>query len=330
MSFGYSEKYEGHKESVLYVKFLSSHHLISASLDGELLFWDLLTKKTIKKIKIPRFTSQEICIYLVIDDSLYVGHSEGLIASCGLESGALIFTLKGHSDQISGLAFNENSLFSSSQDCSIRSWSLKTGSCEVIYQFSDPVSDIFIQNSHLFLSSWDKMVRAINIQEGSIVLEFLAGEKPLRSLFVDENLVFSGGCDLVIKSFDMISSKTCEFKGIRSWVMGLTVFEEFLVAFCDDKMISVWNKSNCKLVEQFSGHLDGVTCLEIGPEIMVSGGFDHLVLTWDVVEMKTRIAERGNMTRNDIESRRIETYFRALNSKKKGKKNKKGKKSKKK
>ena len=330
MSFGYAGKLESHQESILFLKLISPTQLLSASLDGQVIFWDLLSQKPKKKLSIPKSTSQEICTYLVKDQDLFIGHSEGHLVSCSLSSASLLLTFKGHSDQVTCLAASLDSLISSSQDCTIRSWDCKSGSCEVIYQFSDPISDIFIHNGHLFLSSWDKMVRAINVQEGSISFEFVAADKPLRSLCVDGNLVFSGGCDLVVKSYDLTSGKTAEFKGIKSWVMGLRVFEEFLIAFCDDKLISVWNKNNSKLLEQFSGHLDGVTCLEISSEFMYSGGFDHLVLIWNVVEMKTRIAERSCMTSNDIESRRIETYFRALNSKKKGKKNKKGKKSKKK
>ena len=330
MSFGYTSKLESHKESILFLKLISPTQLLSASLDGQVIYWDLISQKPKKKFSTPKASSQEICTYHMQDQILFIGHSEGHLVSLSLSSVSLLQTFKGHSDQITCLVSNSDSLISSSQDCTIRSWNAKSGSCEVIYQFSDPISDIFIHNGHLFLSSWDKMVRAINVQEGTISFEFVAGDKPLRSLCVDGNLVFSGGCDLVIKSYDLNSAKTAEFKGIKSWVMGLRVFEEFLIAFCDDKMISVWNKNNSKLLEQFSGHLDGVTCLEISNEFMYSGGFDHLVLTWNVVEMKTRIAERAWMTSNDIESRRIETYFRALNSKKKGKKNKKGKKSKKK
>ena len=83
-------------------------------------------------------------------------------------------------------------------------------------------------------------------------------------------------------------------------------------------------------MEQFSGHEDGVTCLEFDSDHVYSAGFDQNVLVWDVDEMKIRIKERGIMTKEDIESRKIETFYRALNSQKKGKSSKKNKKIKKK
>ena len=79
-------------------------------------------------------------------------------------------------------------------------------------------------------------------------------------------------------------------------------------------------------MEQFSGHEDGVTCLEFDSDHVYSAGFDQNVLVWDVDEMKIRIKERGIMTKEDIESRKIETFYRALNSQKKGKSSKKNKK----
>ena len=44
--------------------------------------------------------------------------------------------------------------------------------------------------------------------------------------------------------------------------------------------------------------------------------------------MKERIEETSVMTKEDIDNRKIETFYRALNSTKKEKKNKKGKKNK--
>ena len=53
-------------------------------------------------------------------------------------------------------------------------------------------------------------------------------------------------------------------------------------------------------------------------------------MVWDLDEMRKRLEERRVMIREDIESRRIENFYRALINNKKGNKNKKGKKNKKK
>ena len=77
-------------------------------------------------------------------------------------------------------------------------------------------------------------------------------------------------------------------------------------------------------MEEFEGHEDGVTCLEFANGTLYSGSFDHSIRSWDLVEMYKRIQERQFMIREDILTRKIETYFGALSAKKKGKKGKKG------
>ena len=57
--------------------------------------------------------------------------------------------------------------------------------------------------------------------------------------------------------------------------------------------------------------------------MLYTGSYDHSIRNWDLSEMYKRIQERAFMIREDIETRRIETYFRLM-SKKKGKKGKGG------
>ena len=333
MNYGYSHKLVGHKDTLIMIGVVEEGlgvKLVSCSVDGNILCWDLRSHRILNKSQIPVITPQEISVCQVFSGVILLGYSEGLISKFGLDSKSLINSYKGHSDQITALSLSEKGLFSSSHDCSIRRWCLDSAQCEVIYQFSDPISYIFSTGNDLFLASWDRYVRLIDIDQGCITSEFLAADKPIQCMCTDEDRVYVGGSDLVIKSWELGTLKSVEFKGIRSWVMGLKVHGNFLIAFSDDKLISVWDKINGKLLEQFSGHLDGVTCMEIFGDKIYSGSFDQNILVWDMEEMRKRIEERSVMTREDIESRKIETFLRALNNTKKGKTNKKGKKNKKK
>lgn len=333
MSFGYAHKLVGHGDTIaglhIYCETFRTC-LISCSLDGSVMHWDLNERKIIYKTKLPKITNQDFCIFQILDDMLYVGYSEGLLGNFALESMANIHIFKGHTDQVTALSIYDSSILSASQDCSVRRWESKTGLCEVVYQFSDPISDIIVKNTQLYVASWDRCVKIIDLEEGVIVTEFLATDKPIRCMCVDGNTIFVGGCGLVVISWELPSLKSLEYKGMKSWALGIKVVGSLLFGFSDDKMISVWDKITGKLLEQFSGHHDGITCMELTEDFIYSGSFDQSILIWDIEEMKVRISERALMTREDIESRKIETFFRALNTKKKGKKNKKGKKSKKK
>jgi WD40 repeat protein len=332
MNFGYEHKLTGHQDtiSLLYISYdFIPHRLISCSLDGQIIHWDLKKYQIILKTKISILTKEEIVCYFINEKLIFIGFSEGLVSSFGFDDGSVVNTYKGHTDQITAIKNYNLCLLSSSCDCSIRKWNIKTGVCEMVYQFSDPISDIIVKNTNLILGSWDRYIRIIDLEENSIVSEILVADKPIRCIWFDDNVLYAGGCDLILRSWNVLTSKSLEYKGMKSWAMGLRVFSQFLVGYSDDKFISVWDKSTSKLLEQFSGHIDGITCLEIYADFIYSGSFDQTILLWNIEEMKTRIKERAIMTKEDIDSRKIETFFRELNTNKKGKKNKKSKKKKK-
>jgi len=52
-----------------------------------------------------------------------------------------------------------------------------------------------------------------------------------------------------------------------------------------------------------------------------SASFDHYLMHWDLAALKLRIEERAQMRREEVMSRRMETYFRMIEEKyNKGKK----------
>lgn len=82
-----------------------------------------------------------------------------------------------------------------------------------------------------------------------------------------------------------------------------------------------------KLVEEFMGHKDGVTCFEFCDKMLYSGSYDHSIRSWDLQEMVKRIWDRRMMLKEELWSKKLEAYLAIKNKgKKKGKKGKKGKK----
>jgi len=85
------------------------------------------------------------------------------------------------------------------------------------------------------------------------------------------------------------------------------------------------------MIEELTGHENGVTCLEFANRELFSGSFDHYIICWDLPEIEKRIHERSLMREEDILSRRMELDYSIVHGKKrKGKKGAKGKKGKKK
>ena len=91
----------------------------------------------------------------------------------------------------------------------------------------------------------------------------------------------------------------------------------------DDRSIIIWNIESTKMLEQLTGHENGVTSIGFAAGDLYTGSFDHHVICWDLNDLEDRISEKEDMRQADIESRRYEVYWRLMDAKK-GKKRGKG------
>jgi WD40 repeat protein len=323
-SRAYKDRLKGHKDTILVLSAPDGpdgHILVSGSADGIVRAWDLKARTTKFKLQLERPNGkQEITTYSVLSSKVFVGYVDGEIVGYSLEDSQLLGIYKGHTAAITAMKASSR-LVSASQDCTIRLWNVASKECEVIYQFADPVSDIIIREHEIIAGSWDRMLRIVDLRENTIKDTIIASEQPIKCMEIDGNVVYVGGCEMVIRAWDLENSACKEFKGHKSWVLGLRVFGEYLYSYSDDRTIKVWDKSTGRCLEDFTGHDDGVTCIDFAAMRLYSGSYDHSIRSWDLVEMYKRIQERAFMVKEDIESRRIETYDRLM-SKKKGKKGK--------
>ena len=62
-------------------------------------------------------------------------------------------------------------------------------------------------------------------------------------------------------------------------------------------------------------HRNGVTSIVLCYGFLVTASFDHYVITWEYAALEERIIEKQLMREEDILSRKIEVYNRALEGK---------------
>lgn len=325
-SRAYKDRLKGHKDTILVLYAPDGpdgHLLVSGSADGVIRTWDLKGRTVKDKRQLERpGGKQDITTYKFMGSSLFAGYTDGEIVSYSLEDPKLISIYKGHTSTVTSLKITKK-LVSASQDSTIRIWNISTQECEVIYQFADPISDLVIKEFEIIAGSWDRMLRIVDLRENTIKDTLIASEQPIKCMESENNIIFVGGCEMVIRAWDIENSQGKEFKGHKSWVLGLKVQADYLYSYSDDRTIKVWDKGTGRCLEEFVGHDDGVTCIEFADGMLYSGSYDHSIRSWDLQEMYKRISERSMMIREDIETRRIETYTRLMS--KKGKKGKKGK-----
>ena len=329
-SRAYRERLRGHKDTVLNLYAPDGpegHILLSGAADGVVRAWDLKGRSVLFKLLLQRPDSNsDIMFFNFTGTSVNVGYADGNICSYSLNSSELKCMMTGHVGSVNSILFHDGKLYSAGQDGTVRVWNMKDTECEVIYQFTDPISAICYKNDTLYAASWDKMVRLINPKDHTVKESILASENAIRAILVDEEWLYTAGCEPTVRGYNLETGEHKTFYGHRSWVYGLNTFQNFLYSYSDDKSIRVWDIKTSKCVEEFLGHEDGVTCLEFVDNMIYTGSMDHSIRSWDLKELYKRVFEREMMTKEDILSRKIEVYQRLLKAKKGKKKGKKGKK----
>eukprot|EP00536_Pseudo-nitzschia_multiseries_P000793 jgi/Psemu1/300319/fgenesh1_kg.10_\ len=230
-------------------------------------------------------------------------------------------TLKGHGDWVTSLATtpeDPNLLLSASRDKSVIVWQLYNGSTPSTTNVEDHeygfarralrghshfVSDVVISSDGAFAlsASWDSELRLWDIATGKTTRRFVGHEKDVLSVAfsVDNRQIVSGSRDGTIRLWNTlgeckysISGSDAESQGHTEWVScvrfspSLTV--PLIVSSGWDKLVKVWNLTNCKLRRDLVGHTGYLNTVCVSPDgsLAASGGKDGTAMLWEVNEGK--------------------------------------------
>ena len=143
------------------------------------------------------------------------------------------------------------------------------------------------------------------------VLNYMSKET-IKEMIVTDDTIVVAGCEPIIRSYNFKDGKTKQFMGHRGWVYCLLLHDGWLFSGGDDNMIRVWNMEKAEQAETMEAHRNGVTSIVLCCNYLVTASFDHYVVTWDFDALLRKIEEKAMMREEDIRSRKIEVYFKAL------------------
>eukprot|EP00344_Euplotes_crassus_P010942 CAMPEP_0197012086 /NCGR_PEP_ID=MMETSP1380-20130617/61183_1 /TAXON_ID=5936 /ORGANISM="Euplotes crassus, Strain CT5" /LENGTH=314 /DNA_ID=CAMNT_0042435297 /DNA_START=50 /DNA_END=994 /DNA_ORIENTATION=- len=216
-------------------------------------------------------------------------------------------TLKGHSGHVTALATsseNPDILISASRDKSIIVWDL-TRDAETYGQpkrrlqgHNHFIQDIAISSDGQFClsASWDKTLRLWDLNSGVTTRRFLGhtGDVLSVSFSADNRQIVSASRDKTIKLWNTLGE--CKYTitedGHTEWVSCVrfspSVANPVIVSSGWDKLVKVWNLSNCKLRTNHLGHTGYVNTVTVSPDgsLCASGGKDGVTMLWDLNERK--------------------------------------------
>jgi WD40 repeat protein len=116
-----------------------------------------------------------------------------------------------------------------------------------------------------------------------------------------EKWLFVGGCDQVVRSYDLVKGDVKEFIGHKSWVMAINTYSkrdedgkvlyEWLFTSGDDNTIRIWDIKTQQCLDELLGHTNGVVCMTFANNQLFSGSYDHNMIVWDLSEIELKIKE---------------------------------------
>jgi len=215
-------------------------------------------------------------------------------------------TLKGHNGWVTQIATtpqDPNQILSASRDKTLILWELNRDD-EMNYGIPKKcltghnhfVSDVVMSSDGQFAlsGSWDKTLRLWDLTAGITTRQFVGHTKDVLSVAfsADNRQIVSGSRDNTIKLWNTLGQckYTIQDECHTEWVSNVRFSpntQNPIIVSCGwDKMVKVWNLTNCKLKTNHYGHTGYVNTVTVSPDgsLCASGGKDGKAMLWDLNE----------------------------------------------
>lgn len=90
----------------------------------------------------------------------------------------------------------------------------------------------------------------------------------------------------------------------------------FLYSGGDDNVVRVWDIARAKQLEVLEAHTNGVTSIAMCNQMIITSSYDRFIITWDLPNLEQKCSEMLEMWLNDIDSRKLQIYYKVLEEKK--------------
>jgi guanine nucleotide-binding protein subunit beta-2-like 1 protein len=144
--------------------------------------------------------------------------------------------------------------------------------------------------------SWDKTLRLWDLNAGVTTRRFVGHTKDVLSVAfsADNRQIVSAARDNTIKLWNTLGvcKYTISEENHTEWVSCVrfspNTGNPIIVSAGWDKLVKVWNLTNCRLKTNHVGHTGYLNCVTVSPDgsLCASGGKDGQAMLWDLNEGK--------------------------------------------
>lgn len=215
-------------------------------------------------------------------------------------------SLQGHEGWVTCIAtssVNPDLVLSGSRDKSLIIWNITRESEQnygiprrALHGHSHFVQDLVISSDGQFAlsGSWDSTLRLWDLNFGTTTRRFVGHTKDVLSVAfsADNRQIVSGSRDKTIKLWNTLGEckYTIEEDGHTEWVSCVRFSPNhqtpMIISSGWDKLVKVWNLTNCKLRTNLVGHTGYINTVTVSPDgsLCASGGKDGTARLWDLVK----------------------------------------------
>ncbi|KAG8881225.1 hypothetical protein FRB98_004456 [Tulasnella sp. 332] len=215
---------------------------------------------------------------------------------------ATVTALKGHTDGVMCLEFNEKLmhpsfpiLITASYDCTVRVWNMETG-VEVrrLLGHTMAVRALQFDECKLVTASMDRTLRLWNWRTGQCIRTLEGHSAGVVCLAFDSNVLVSGSVDKTVKVWNFRTGDCFTLRGHLDWVNAVQIWDSTAVgssvgvvgqptldpgkmvfSASDDGTIKLWDLMSRSCVRQFCGHVGQVQSIQL---VLVDDSQDEPIL----------------------------------------------------
>jgi len=224
-----------------------------------------------------------------------------------MEQLALRGTLKGHNGWVTQIATTPQSpdnILSCSRDKTLILWELtRHDHCyglpkKRLCGHNHFVSDVVMSSDGQFAlsGSWDHTLRLWDLQAGKTTRTFVGHTKDVLSVAfsADNRQIVSASRDKSIKLWNTLGQckytikDECHDEWVSCVRFSPNTQNPIIVSCGWDKLVKVWNLTNCRLKTNHIGHHGFNNTVTVSPDgsLCASGGKDGMAMLWDLNEGK--------------------------------------------
>lgn len=218
--------------------------------------------------------------------------------------------LRGHDNWVTQITTNvqyPDMLLSSSRDKTLIMWKINREEREgqaygypqkSLHGHGHFVSDVVLSSDGLYAlsGSWDHTLRLWDLTAGKTSRRFVGHTKDVLSVAfsADNRQIVSGSRDRSIKLWNTLAqckytiSEDCHQDWVSCVRFSPSSQNPLIVSAGWDKLVKVWNLTNCKLKTNHYGHSGFLNTVTVSPDgsLCASGGKDGQAMLWDLNEGK--------------------------------------------